>query len=171
MAAVCYKGADEHIFKNALQQENGLIERVLKKTVVILIVSISLVQLFYRIPIMGNKGMNARIVEGRPIRPVEFFYSEGFVILKIESNPFVGKSIKILVNGDEVCDMRNLENKILLKNCDVLEIDGTLINEEVTIRITKKSDNMQNSCVNKLLKIQGNLIKVFTAMVENSDQN
>lgn len=104
-------------------------------------------------------------IEGVPLKSEEFLYSYGELTLKLIGNCF-GQDVKILVNGDEKDSFLNREKTIKVKNGDVIEIDGTEINDYIDVIIVSKSDNIKTNCLGQKFRIKSEVKKIIKVKIE-----
>lgn len=96
------------------------------------------------------------VFEGHVINEVDSLIQEGTVTLELvdisrENN------VKILINGNEVSAFRERSVDIKVKQDSVIEIDGSRLKTNVTVRITSKSSNIISDIVGKEVAVQSNI--------------
>lgn len=104
-------------------------------------------------------------LEGTPLAMEEYLYSKGEIVLQL-INSKKNESLKILVNGEEVGSFLQKNVKIKVKNGDVIEIDGSSVNEDMEIAIISKSDNIITECIGKRILVNSNIKKIVKVKIE-----
>jgi hypothetical protein len=103
--------------------------------------------------------------EGTPLELEEFLYKEGKIELELigtDSN----NDLKVLVNGDEVAAFADKNLFIPVRDGDVVEIDGSALQQQEEVRIISKSENISTSCVGKSIRIENGIRKLVKVRVE-----
>lgn len=109
---------------------------------------------------MSDKG-----IDGRPLAQEEYLYKEGEIsiaLLESETN----ENLKLLVNGDEVAAFNENHIKLSVKDGDVIEVDGSLLDHETEVEIISASENIAGNNVGKKIKVNSNIEKVTQISIE-----
>jgi len=104
-------------------------------------------------------------LEGTALGAEEYLYKEGDLGLELldsEGNP----DLRVMVNGDEVAAFTNKNLTLKVKDGDVVEIDGSSVQDGAEVEIASKSDNINSECVGKKVKVQSNVVKLIKIEVE-----
>jgi hypothetical protein len=95
-------------------------------------------------------------LEGRPLGAEEYLYKEGAIMLQLlstENNP----KIKVLINGEETGAFVSSILEVTVKEGDVVEIDGSRVQEEAEVAIVSANDNVNPQCINKRVAVNSNI--------------
>ncbi|MCX8132148.1 MAG: hypothetical protein N3I35_18895 [Clostridia bacterium] len=97
--------------------------------------------------------------EGTPLGVEEYLYEEGEIGLKLLSGSPDGR-LKVLINGDEAAVFNNSVISLPVKDGDIVEIDGSGIQDEAEVIIITKSENIDSECANKRVRIKSGVKKL-----------
>lgn len=98
-------------------------------------------------------------INGRPLAQEEYMYKEGEIsiaLLESETN----ENIKLLVNGDEIAAFSENLVTLTVKDGDVIEVDGTLLDGETEVEIISATDNISGIEVGKKVKVNSNIEEI-----------
>lgn len=98
-------------------------------------------------------------INGRPLAQEEYMYKEGEIsiaLLESETN----ENIKLLVNGDEIAAFSENLVTLTVKDGDVIEADGTLLDGETEVEIISATDNISGIEVGKKVKVNSNIEEI-----------
>lgn len=94
----------------------------------------------------------------------DYTIDKGKVILKLDNSDKY-KNVKVLINGKELSDFKKSnEVKITVNNNDIIEINGGMYNENITVKVVGLTKNIQSpkldTCVitNSNIEILGKVI-------------
>lgn len=104
------------------------------------IVLIIFVQGIHLSPFSKKIVKNYTILEGTPLKTEENLYNKGLITIKAEGTNI--DKLKILINCEEVGKFDTDMVTIPVKEFDVLELDGRLLDENIKVSIQDKSKNM-----------------------------
>lgn len=103
--------------------------------------------------------------EGVPLGPEEYLYKEGQLELETSETENAGE-LKILINGDEAAAFTSKNISINVKDGDVVEIDGSTVQESVEVGITSKSTNITSDCIGKRIRVKSNVKKLLKVKID-----
>lgn len=86
--------------------------------------------------------------EGKPLGIEEFLYDEAKIVIELlnnQSNPL----LKVMVNGDEIAVFDRKTIEINVKAGDVIEIDGSEIQDKAEVKLMSESGNISEECLYK----------------------
>lgn len=98
-------------------------------------------------------------LEGAPLADEEFLYSEGTLYLQILGSE-AQRNLKVLVNGDEVARFEEVGLRIIVRNGDIVEIDGSEVDGSVEVMVASGSRNISSECLNTRVKVTSNVKKL-----------
>lgn len=101
-------------------------------------------------------------LEGRPLGPEEYLYDEGEIVLNLLDGEF-GEEIKVLLNGTEASDFSQSEISLRVKDGDVIEIDGSRIAYDSSVKTVSGSGGIRRDCLGKSVTVNSNtkaLVKI-----------
>ena len=103
--------------------------------------------------------------EGTPLGVEEYLYDEGELSLELlgdESN----SEIKILINGEETADFSDNNIRLTVRDGDVIEIDGSNVNDSVEVMVVSGSNNISAECINTWVKVKSNVRRLVKVKIE-----
>ena len=109
--------------------------------------------------IMLNDSVRSYLVgdyelEGRPLAVNEMLFNEGKLRLQLIA-PVADQNIIVKVNGEEVASFQTNIVEIKVKDGDVLGISSIGSTQKGEIEIVSKTPNIQNNCVGKKFRTDG----------------
>lgn len=151
--------------KNTCARKKINIERLLFFLFIISFTVMLLVQAMLLDPSIRASIVVEDELEGTPLGEEELLYNEGFIILQLVGNTS-GENIKVLINGEEFGSF--IEDKIMLSviDGDVIEIDGSNIQEEIDVVIESLSENVSEEFLGKRVTVSSNVKKLGKVRVE-----
>jgi|LSQX01.2.fsa_nt_gb hypothetical protein len=103
-------------------------------------------------------------LEGKPLEIEEYLYSEGRISIALCSGE-PDENLKVLVNGTEVAAFINNVIELKVKNMDVIEIDGSVV-EDAEVEVISASNNITGDGVGKRIQINSEMKKLMTIIIE-----
>lgn len=103
--------------------------------------------------------------DGRPLASEEYLYKEGEIsiaLLESENN----EDLKLLVNGDEVAVFSQNLITLSVKDGDVIEVDGSLTDNETEVEIISASENVAGIEVGKKIKVNSTIEEITRVSIE-----
>jgi hypothetical protein len=103
--------------------------------------------------------------DGRPLASEEYLYEEGKIsiaLLESENN----EDLKLLVNGDEVAVFSQNLITLSVKDGDVIEVDGSLTDNETEVEIISASENVAGIEVGKKIKVNSTIEEITRVSIE-----
>jgi len=130
------------------------IEHGLKKFVVMIFLLLIFIQI-----IMLNDSVRSFLVsdyelEGRPLAVNEMLFNEGKLRLQLVA-PIPDQNITVRVNGEQVAAFQTNIVEVKVKDGDVLGINSNGSTQKGEIEIVSKTPNIQNNCVGKRFRTDG----------------
>jgi len=108
-------------------------------------------------------------LEGTPLVGEVFLYDSGEIVLEL-----IGRSsspeLKVLVNGDEACSFTSSVISVKVKNGDVLELDGSGLDEQLEVKVLSKSENIRSDFVNKKFSVKSGIRRIGKVRVKQEKQ-
>ena len=143
----------DNLFKERLNYDLK-VDKGLRKVFVILFMVLILIQV-----VMLNDTLRGFItkdseLEGRPLAVNEMLFDEGKLrmqLISLEPDP----KIRVTVNGEEVTSFQTSIVEVKVKDGDILGINCTGYSQKGEIEIVSKTPNVQNNCVGKRFKTNG----------------
>jgi hypothetical protein len=151
--------------KTAARLVNFGVEKILFFAFVCVFIALVFVQGTLMNPTMRTFLVNDKDIAGRALGDEEYLYKEGQIsiaLLESESN----QDVKILVNGDEVAAFNENLVTLSVKDGDVIEVDGSLIEGETEVEIISASDNVAGIEVGKKVKVNSNIEEIARVSVD-----
>lgn len=151
--------------KAAARFVNFGVEKILFFAFVCVFIALVFVQGTLMNPSMRTFLVNDKKVDGRALAKEEYLYKEGQIsiaLLESENN----QDLKLLVNGDEVAAFDENLVTLSVKDGDVIEVDGSLIESETEVEIISASDNVAGIEVGKKVKVNSNIEEIARVSID-----
>ncbi|MFZ5989775.1 MAG: hypothetical protein ACOYWZ_21990 [Bacillota bacterium] len=103
-------------------------------------------------------------LEGSPLSLEEYLYSEGEISLALCEGDY-NEDLKVLVNGDEVAVFSDNVVNLMVKDGDVIEVDGSLAGE-AEVEIISASENIANENIGKIVKVNSDVKELTKITIE-----
>lgn len=104
-------------------------------------------------------------LEGSPLEVEEYLYEEGIVVLKL-LNYESCHNLKVLINGDEWARFSEKELSLLVKDGDVIELDGSNFSKPVEVGIASNSSNVYLDSTDKEFKVNSTKKKLARVRIK-----
>jgi len=103
-------------------------------------------------------------IRGSALEGEHCLYQEGILELRIEGkeNP----DIKVLINGEEAGAFEKTYVALMVKNGDIIEIDGNYLDNPVSVTVVSKSGNIASDVLNKSYVIGSGIKRLFRVQIE-----
>jgi len=141
------------------------IERILFVAFVTTFVAMIIVQAVLMNPAVGTSLSINEEFEGAPLKAEEFLYAEGRLVLQLIEG-VEDYNLKVLVNGDEAARFSDKNVEITVRDGDVIEIDGSDVENHARVAIVYKSDNILSDCVNKAVSVNSNIRRLVKVRIK-----
>ncbi|MCX7923280.1 MAG: hypothetical protein N3B21_14910 [Clostridia bacterium] len=158
-------------FKVKNKSQNGRkgimlgIERILFFSFVVAFFAMIAVQTLLTLPSAKPIFSVKSDVEGAPLGIEEYLYKEGEIGLEL-LNSEGDENIKVLVNGDEVATFANKLVELTVRDGDVVEIDGSSSQDNASVEVVSKSENIGIDCIGKKVQVEANIKKLFNIKIK-----
>lgn len=103
--------------------------------------------------------------DGLPLGEEEFLYTEGTIKLMLTSSSYQPQ-LKILVNGIETGAFSTNKANVTVKNGDVIEIDGSDLEDEHTVEILSQSENIISEHVGHKIIVKSDVARLLKVKME-----
>jgi len=141
------------------------IERFLFLSCVFVFTALIIVQAALLNPaVRASLSLNSEL-EGTPLGTEEILYAEGKLVLKVIDGK-KNYNLKVLINGDEAAYFNENKAEITVRNGDVIEIDGTDVQDDVKVAVVYKSENILTDCLNKAVVVNSNIRKFIKVRIQ-----
>ncbi len=140
-------------------------ERVIFLTFILAFTFLIVVQTILISPVARTFISGKGELEGIPLGREEYLYDEGEIGVKLLNGNTDGK-VKILVNGDEAGVFTSSIVTLKVRHGDVVEVDGSDIGDEVEAVIVTRSDNIDNDCANKRVRVKYGVKKLTQIKIQ-----
>jgi hypothetical protein len=104
-------------------------------------------------------------MEGLPLGEEEYLYTEGTIALILTSSDFQ-PDLKVLVNGIEAASFATQKVNIPVKDGDVVEIDGSALEDEQAVEVISQSKNITQKYIGKMVRTKSNVLKILKVKME-----
>lgn len=141
------------------------IERLLFLSCIIVFILMLFVQAALTSPSVRTFLNGQSTLEGQPLGVEEYMYAQGILGLQLISSQS-NSELKILLNGEQFEVFNENVVNLSVKNGDVIEIDGSSVMGENEVKIVSKSTNITNNCLNKNIKVNGNIKQLIKVTVK-----
>ena len=151
--------------KAAARFVNFGVEKILFFAFVCVFIALVFVQGTLMNPSMRTFLVNDKGIDGWALAKEEYLYKEGQIsiaLLESENN----QDVKILVNGDEVAAFDENLVTLSVKDGDVIEVDGSLMESETEVEIISASDNVAGIEVGKKVKVNSNIEEIARVSID-----
>lgn len=121
---------------------------------------------------MFNPSLSAFITkesnyDGRALQLEEYLYEEGDISIALcDGN--CNEDIKVLVNGEEVAAFTDSVVDLKVKDMDVIEIDGSLV-EGIEVEVVSASSNLSGAIEGKRILLDKNVKELLTVTLEQKE--
>jgi hypothetical protein len=139
-------------------------ERFLFKAFLIVFVLLLGVQAALLNPAIKSSITKQESIEGAPLGVEEYLYNFGTIEMELLDEDSI-PALKILVNGEEkACfDTKNIRLDVI--EGDIIEIDGSAVNDNVKVAISSVSTNINKEYVGKIFQIDGNVQNIVKVKI------
>ena len=151
--------------KNSVRNASVNVERILFNISILLFILMIIIQAILTNPQARDYLNVTGTFEGKPLAIEEYLYKQGQIMLEASGN-YQPDMLKALVNGEEAAGFNGKYLELMLKDGDVVEVDGSMLKSPVEIRIVSKTDNILTDCVGKTVRTQSDIKKLVKVKVE-----
>jgi len=132
------------------------LEKILFLSFVVVFLILVFAQVLLISPSVGTFAGQKNTPEGRMLGDEEYLYRQGKITIEL-LNKKADENIKVLLNGDEVSTFESNSVSLDVKNGDVIEIDGSTVQEPVEVAIIRKSDNISQECISSGITVDSEI--------------